>query len=217
MKISNHKTIQSGFTLIELITVVTIIALLFSLVVGGFSYADRYSKRQKTQVTIKAIRSGLENYNQEFGGYPIVSKKAEAISVQIAKKSYLAGGAKCLYQAMSGDGLDAITESGPSSDGELDNTEAKNVMLKDMPKELWAKSGSDYFMIDGFGHPIRYIKAAPTTSSTASGTPTALTINLNSYDIWSFNEDGDHPMATSLETTTSETLRAASQLWEKNW
>ncbi|MCX6855212.1 MAG: prepilin-type N-terminal cleavage/methylation domain-containing protein [Verrucomicrobia bacterium] len=211
---------QSGFTLIELITVVTIIALLFSLVVGGFTYADRYSKRQKTQVTIKAVRSGLENYSQEFGGYPATARGAEANTVQIAKKSYLAVGAKCLYQAMSGDGFDSIDMSSPGagvpqSDGELDLNEAKYVMLKDMPKELWVKNGSNFFMIDGFGHPIRYVKAAPATTGGAAATP--LTVNLSSYDIWSYNEDDKNLTATSVETTTSEKLRVASQVWEKNW
>ena len=217
MKLPIRQSSRSGFTLIELITVVSIIALLFSIVVGGFSFADKYSKRQKSEVTIKAIRSALENYNDEFGGYP--EPNNPGTSIEIAKKSYIVGGAACLYQAMSGDGYDAIKnargQSVPTSDGDLDLNEAKNVMLKDMPKELWAKNGTTYYMVDGFGHPIRYVKAA---AASTNGVPaTAITINLSSYDIWALNGDEANRTRESLETSQSAALSAASQTWTKNW
>jgi prepilin-type N-terminal cleavage/methylation domain-containing protein len=219
MKPSIRQTSRSGFTLIELITVVSIIALLFSLVVGGFSYADRYSKRQKTEVTIKAVRSALENYSQEFGGYP--DAKNPSATIQITNKSYVVGGAACLYQAMSGDGTDAINgvnSAGiPNSDGELDLNESKNVMLKDMPKELWTKSGQMYFMIDGFGHPIRYVKAVPIAPGAAAGSAQPRTINLSTYDIWALNEDTENAARDSVETSQSAVLNTASQVWTKNW
>jgi prepilin-type N-terminal cleavage/methylation domain-containing protein len=219
MKVSIRQTSRSGFTLIELITVVSIIALLFSLVVGGFSYADRYSKRQKTEVTIKAVRSALENYSQEFGGYP--DAKNPSATIQITNKSYVVGGAACLYQAMSGDGTDAINgvkSAGiPNSDGELDLNESKNVMLKDMPKELWTKSGQIYFMIDGFGHPIRYVKAAPIAQGTAGSSAQPRTINLSTYDIWALNEDTENAARDSVEISQSAVLNTASQVWTKNW
>ena len=106
MKPHLSKVRRDAFTLIELITVVTIIALLFSLVVGGFTFADRFSKRSKTEVTIKAVRSGLERYQEDFGGYP-APLNVDSTS-EIAKKIYIVGGAACLYQAMSGDGFDQI-------------------------------------------------------------------------------------------------------------
>jgi prepilin-type N-terminal cleavage/methylation domain-containing protein len=220
MKLSIRSSSRSGFTLIELITVVSIIALLFSLVVGGFTYADRYSKRQKTEVSIKAIRSALENYSQEFGGYP--DAKDPTATIQITNKSYVVGGAACLYQAMSGDGTDAINGVRslgiPNSDGELDVNESKNVMLKDMPKELWTKSGQIYFMIDGFGHPIRYVKAAPVAAQGGSGgAAQPRTINLSTYDIWALNEDTENASRDSVEVTQSAVLNTASQVWTKNW
>lgn len=217
---AKYKTLKRGaFTLIELITVITIIALLFSLVVGGFTYADRYSKRSKTEVTIKAVRSGLENYKEEFGSYP--RPKSEDVTVEIANKLYIVGGAACLYQALSGDGFDQIsgaTGQGTSnSDGNLDDYENKNVMLKDMPRELWATSGSYYFIIDGFGHPIRYIKAAATVSQTPGGTPPQrTTVNVGTYDIWSYSEDEDNLTATSLESVQGS-IQQASRKWIKNW
>ena len=219
MKSHLPKARRDAFTLIELITVVTIIALLFSLVVGGFTFADRFSKRSKTEVTKKAISSGLENYSNEFGGYP--EPVSSGATTTIAKKDYIVGGAACLYQAMSGDGFnqikDATGKGGPASDGNLDDFEAKNVMLKDMPKELWAKTDSFYYIIDGFGHPFRYIKAAPTQGATPSQPPpAATTINRGTYDIWSYAEDEKNLKASSLESLTGS-VQTASRKWIKNW
>jgi prepilin-type N-terminal cleavage/methylation domain-containing protein len=217
MKASLRRSRRDAFTLVELITVVTIIALLFSLVVGGFSYADKFSKRSKTEVTIKAVRSALENYKEAFGSYP--DPQNAATSVEIGKKSYTAGAAACLYQALSGDGFDQILgatgQGTPESDGNLDDFEAKNVMLKDMPKELWANNGGLYYIIDGFGHPIQYIKALPRTSATGAP-PEPNTINMD-YDIWSFAEDEENLTARSLDTMQGGPVRQASLKWIKNW
>ncbi len=225
MKSHLPKARRDAFTLIELITVVTIIALLFSLVVGGFTFADRFSKRSKTEVTKKAISSGLENYSNEFGGYP--EPVSSGATTAIAKKVYIVGGATCLYQAMSGDGANMIGVRGSKgilkplgttpSDGNLDDSEAKNVMLKDMPKELWAKTDSFYYIIDGFGHPFRYIKSAPTQGATPSlPPPAATTINRGTYDIWSYAEDEKNLTANSLQSLTGS-VQTASRKWIKNW
>ena len=94
-------------------------------------------------------------------------------TIEIAQKVYIVGGGACLYQAMSGDGTDQIdgaTGAGvPESDGNLDDNEAKNVKLADMPKELWANTGGFYYIMDGFGHPLRYVKSAATHKARQSG------------------------------------------------
>jgi prepilin-type N-terminal cleavage/methylation domain-containing protein len=208
---------DAAFTLIELVTVVTIIALLFALVVGGFSFADKYSKRSKSEVTIKAVRSALENYKETFGGYP--DPQTPAATANIGKKSYTAGEAACLYQALSGDGFDMIKgargRGTPSSDGNLDEFEAKNVMLKDMPKEIFSNTDGLYYIIDGFGHPIRYIRALPRV--VVAGTPPQpVTINAD-YDIWSYADDDTNIQSTSLQTIDGGTLAQDSRKWIKNW
>lgn len=215
MKTTLHQSRRQAFTLIELITVVTIIALLFSLVVGGFTYADRFSKRSKTEVTIKAVRSALENYKEEFGGYPAALDPETP--VEIAKKSYIAGSAACLYQALSGDGFNQIQGAkgmgAPESDGNLDDFETKNVMLKDMPSELWINNGGLYYIIDGFGHPIQYTKAVSTVASTPGGAPPEpVTMNKSTYDIWSYAEDEENLTMKSIDSTP-----AVSAKWIKNW
>lgn len=211
---------RAGFTLIELITVVSVIVILFALVVGGYTYADRSSKRSRTEVVIRAVRSGLENYKEKFGSYP---KAANGdTTVAIGDKSYIAGGGACLYQAMSGDGFDQIegaTGQGvPESDGQLDLNEAPNVMLADMPREMWTKVDTLYFMTDGFGHPLRYIRAAPLVAPTPGDPPPdPLTVNRGTYDIWSYGEDEDHLTSTGLEATSGGGTTRIDIKWIKNW
>lgn len=221
MKIQKRlRSRQDAFTLIELITVVSIIVIIFSLVVGGFTYADRSSKRSRTEVVVRAVRSGLEAYKEKFGAYPEVADPGSTIS--IADKPYIAGGAACLYQAMSGDGFDAILnatgDSSPQSDGNLDRVEAENVTLNDMPREMWTSSDGFYYLVDGFGHPLRYVKAAPSVSATpGQPPPDATTVNRGTYDIWSYGEDTENLTATSLDAAEDGPIRTASLKWIKNW
>lgn len=220
MKIPKLNSARAAFTLIELLIVVTIIALLFALTVGGFSYAQRSAARSKTAATIKAVQSALERYNTEFGEYPEPANPGDTISIR--DKTYTVAGAAMLYQAMSGDGFDAIkvevppANAGPSqSDGNIDPNESKNIMLTDMPKEVWRIQDGRYFMIDGFGNPLQYIRAAP-QNLTGAAAVTPKTINTN-YDIWSYGEDEDNTMATSLETNAGGPLKQSSEKWIKNW
>lgn len=216
-----RRTHSGGFTLVELITVVSIIVLLFALVAGAYTYADRSSKRNRTEVSIRVIRSALENYREKFGSYPQPANPSESIA--IADKSYIVGEGACLYQALSGDGFNHIEGAdglgNPDSDGQVDENEAANVTLTDLPRELWANNNSStYFMVDGFGHPIRYIKAAPTQSPTpGQPPPQATTINLSTYDIWSYGEDDENITASGIDTQSNTTLARDSSKWIKNW
>ncbi len=221
MKTPKLNSARAAFTLIELLIVVTIIALLFALTIGGFSYAQRSAARSKTAATIKAVQSALERYNTEFGEYPEPQTPDDTISIR--DKTYVVGGAAMLYQALSGDGTDAIKFEAPTSanagppqsDGNIDPNEAKNIMLTDMPKEVWRIQDNRYFMIDGFGNPLRYIRAAP-LNITGGAAVSPKTINAN-YDLWSYGEDEENTMATSLETNAGGPLKQASEKWIKNW
>lgn len=221
MKIHALRRSRAGFTLVELITVVSVIVLLFALVAGAYTYADKSSKRNRTEVSIRVIRSALENYREKFGAYPTPANATEQVA--IADKSYIAGGAACLYQALSGDGFNQIQGAeglgNPSSDGQVDANEAANVTLTDMPRELYTHNNSSlYYMVDGFGHPIRYIKAAPTQSPVpGQPPPKATTINLTTYDIWSYGEDTKHITSTGIDTQNDTTLARESAKWIKNW
>lgn len=220
MKIQKRPVRRNAFTLIELITVVSVIVILFALVAGGYTYADHFSKRSRTEIAIKAVRSGLETYKEKFGSYPQPANPDT--SVAIAKKSYIAGGGACLYQALSGDGFDQIKgatgQGQPTSDGNLDDSETASLVMVDMPREIWVKADGLYFMADGFGHPLRYIKAAPTVAATPGQQPPApTTINIGTYDVWSYADDTTNLTATSLQAAGSDSGNRLDTKWIKNW
>lgn len=215
MKSHFRKTARAGFTVVELLVVITIIALLFALTVGGFTYAQNSAARSRTTVAMNAMKSALERYRNEFGEYPAPQNPADTIDVQ--GKTYEVGGATMLYQALSGDGYDNIviaqapSSAGQSnSNGSLEEEESKNVMLTDMPKEMYINQNGRYFMADGFGRPFQYVKAAGTGES-------PVTVNTSSYDIWSYGEDTENTGARSIETLTPGPIKDASLKWVKNW
>jgi prepilin-type N-terminal cleavage/methylation domain-containing protein len=216
MKSQLRKTTRSGFTVVELLIVITIIALLFALTVGGFTYAQRAAAGSRTTVAMNAMKSALERYRNEFGEYPEPQNPGDSIA--IVDKTYEVGAAAMLYQALSGDGYDniLIAQGAPSSgqansNGSLEAEESKNVMLTDMPKEMWIERDGRYFMADGFGKPFQYVKAEP-----ATGNEAVKTIN-STYDIWSYGEDDVNITARSVDTLTPGPVKDASQKWIKNW
>ncbi|MFO1483690.1 MAG: prepilin-type N-terminal cleavage/methylation domain-containing protein [Verrucomicrobiaceae bacterium] len=195
-----------GFTLLELIVVIAIIALLAVLVIrsGG---EPTGSKRRVTATTMDAIRSGLERYYTEFGEYPEPVNPDETIEI-MPGKVYRVGGAKCLYQALRGDGFDAIKQDQgkgpPQSDGQIGADEISFAIIKEMPEGAWRKMGAHYFLVDAFGRPFQYIKADTEKKNTINST----------YDLWSFADDDKHTLARSKDTESKPGLDAK---WIKNW
>jgi prepilin-type N-terminal cleavage/methylation domain-containing protein len=59
-----------AFTLVELLVVISILAILMGIGVGAFSYANRRIADTRTRTLIKQIEVAMESYKQEFGYYP---------------------------------------------------------------------------------------------------------------------------------------------------
>jgi len=128
-----------------------------------------------------------------------------------------------LYQALSGDGYNQIKltqqpKGKGESDGNIDDDEAPNVKFTDMPKAIWTNQDERYYMVDAFGHPYQYTKAAsvnPTNPSDPGNV--AVTVNNATYDLWSYGADDENTTARSLDSVSSETIKQASLKWIKNW
>ncbi len=194
---------RGGFTLIELLVVIAIIALLASLTIGAFNYATKAAARNRTSATQHAIMGGLEKYFTEFGEFPMPA--APDGTAQFNNATYKAGGAEMLYQAMSGDGTSAIqlaTGGGRGSDGIIDDEEAKNMMMPDMPKEMWIQLGGRFYVIDGFRKPFQYTKG---------GLPNAIN---PTYDLWSYGDDEQNIQEDSLSAKSDPQV---SSKWITNW
>jgi len=207
----------AGFTLMELMVVIAIMALLASLTLMAFRHAQTTAMRNRTTTFLHSIMSGLENYHSEFGEYPRPKKAAQ--TSQFSQKTYNVGGALMLYQAMSGDGdteIDIASGSLGVSTGRLTDKQISHVMLKEMPNEMWKLDTTGFLLVDGFGHPFQY--AAPDPLAKARYGATAMALNTDTvnttYDLWSFGEDDQNTSQISLEARKNEFLSAK---WIKNW
>lgn len=224
-----------AFTLVEMLIVVTIIALLAALTLGGYTYAMRSSKRRLTSGSQEAIILALERYNTEFGEYPQPVGSNQMVQFPPGIAVYDTSGAACLYQALTGDGFDQIygvtadssassgggSSSSGSSDGKVEGpSEIKNKMFVEIPQTIFTRKGSSYILVDGFGHPFQYIKSLipangsnSSSSSSSNNSSTANTINAT-YDLWSYSEDETNTTKKSIDTLANT---AISKKWIKNW
>jgi general secretion pathway protein G len=80
---------RSGFTLLELLAVMTIIGVLAGLIIGASKYAYQKSRRSSAAARIAALETALEDFKADNGYYP----------TQAAVPS---GSTTILYQALNG-------------------------------------------------------------------------------------------------------------------
>ena len=65
-----ERTRKKGFTIVELLTVMGVIAVLIGLMVPALGLVKDYSKRIQQKAQFHGIDMGLEMYKTEFGSYP---------------------------------------------------------------------------------------------------------------------------------------------------
>ena len=205
-----------GFTLIELMVVVTIIVLLAGMTVAITTAVQNKARRAKTSALIKAMDAGLERYRTDNGDYPRPASEDE--TGEVNGMSTKTGPAKALYQALSGDGDDAIEGGSTGSDGETDEDEIgywediinplgggeegeetePNQIRKGVPVE-YVNGG--YLLTDPWKHPWQYMMFDPEESDEYSQNTRNMT-----YDLWSFGQD-----------TTAGKDPELEGLWITNW
>jgi prepilin-type N-terminal cleavage/methylation domain-containing protein len=68
---SNQYRADTGFTLLELLVVITIILILAGITVGGLKYVTAKQNNEKCKADIKLLETGLEAYKMDYGVYPL--------------------------------------------------------------------------------------------------------------------------------------------------
>ncbi len=90
---------KAGFTIVELLTVMSIIVILIGLLVPALNMAKQYAKKLKQMAMFHSIDAALELFNNEFDGYP----PSGAMDSATPQEHYC--GAMKLCEAMMGQDL----------------------------------------------------------------------------------------------------------------
>lgn len=115
---------KKGFTIVELLTVMGVIAVLIGLLVPALGLVRDYSKRIQQKAQFHGIDVGLEMYKTEFGSYPRSDDNSLLVPAPADPTAYC--GANKLAEAMVG--LDLIGFH-PSSDFRSDG---RNIVVDDL-------------------------------------------------------------------------------------
>jgi len=214
-----------GFTLLELLIVITIIGVLAALTLGAFRFAQESAARNRTISAHATIRVGLEQYKEKWGEYPEPAAPGEQES--FTGHTLNVGAAHMLYQALTGDGNSAIRlQTTPvgglgESDGEVKPEEKENALgSTQLPKSMLSPPNAPVgsvmprLLVDGWNRPFQYIKAAPVDP--ANPAAIAKTTINTTYDLWSFGPMTNINMMAgdTLDERRDPTLTAS---WIKNW
>ncbi len=70
MRILSDRRRAPGFTLVELLTVVGILAVLMALVMGAARGIRQHAARKETLATFKSLEAGLSKYYDDWGKFP---------------------------------------------------------------------------------------------------------------------------------------------------
>ncbi len=172
-----------GFSLVELLVVVTIIAILSGLVIGVTGFVQRKAAVDRATTQLNLFGLKIEEYRTDVGG--ILPEEEDKTGIII-------------YRMLYGDGVGSDGIAGTADDGALDGRpdEGFSPYVADLDpntnKQNWIdKKGRDYpvEVVDPWGNAIRYRRLP--------GDP-SMENPSNSFDLWSLGPDGKNNTADDI-------------------
>jgi type II secretory pathway pseudopilin PulG len=131
MKIDTNKAKEGGFTIVELLTVMGIIAILIGLLVPALAMVKDYAKQVQQAAQFHSIEVGLDLFKAEFGAYPPSNDNSLAPVHPIDATPYC--GANKLAEAMVGlDFLGFHPNSDYRASGKADIVNRAGAPVKDV-------------------------------------------------------------------------------------
>jgi type II secretory pathway pseudopilin PulG len=201
--------------------VIAIIAMLAALGFAGLRFAQNKSREKETVNLIADIGKSIEEYRQERGNYPRPANPEEETSID--SKSYGVGGAKMLYQVLSGDGTDAIKGGAKLPTGTQKSAEdpkepgvgkiymdtviaptQQQIKDKKHVKLVESSGESSYFVVDPWRHPLQY--QVPEKDKNGLVSDSVKMHSSSNFELWSYG---------SLKTP--EDSPEAQKEWITNW
>jgi prepilin-type N-terminal cleavage/methylation domain-containing protein len=160
------RTLSSGFTLVELLVVITIIGILAGLVLGVAGNIQKKAAESRARVEIAAIETALERYRIDNGDFP----DAQAASFASGDSKYSAGNPSNYQTA----GRTLFTGLAGRTTFSQTSTNTQYIAFKE--SQIGDPTGSSY-IVDPYGYAYGYVYDA-------DGDPRSL-FNRVEPDIWS--------------------------------
>ena len=176
-----------GFTLVELLTVVTIIVILSGMVVGVSAFVQRKAAVDRAKAQLATFNLKIIEYKNDAGGFlpPTSEEDVEARSGII------------IYKMLYGDRIGADGIAGTADDGALDGRpdEGAVVYLADLDpnnnnQNLINERGGEVpvELVDPWGNPWRF--------RNQKGDPNQ---ENPDFDLWSLGPDGKNGTADDIK------------------
>ena len=203
-----------AFTLIEMLTVMAVIAILASLVVSVNAYAHKKAALLRAEGEIKTMSAACENYKGDFGAYPrdkeggdsdLLNPRSEGDpTASKYRKACLV-----LYKALSGD-------------TEANGKGKEKPYFEFRPDQLHKLASGDIdYIKDPFGNSYGYSTAAAAAEEKyreelkkdpAAARPKGANLKGFSptFDLWSTG-------GVITKATDAATLNSENKRWVKNW
>ena len=202
---------RSAFTLIEMITVITVIAILTGIVLSIAGMVQNKGYRAKAEAEIKALSAACEAYKADNGGYPQDAETDKLDARTATAPATYQTACLALYKALSGDiDLDGKTSK---TEAETGKTYVTDFFKPNRFNSSFKTSGKVAFLVDPFSNSYGYstagLKAEQdfrtqlATNEKATRSDTAKGFN-STFDLWS----------TAGASGSSDNDKAK---WLKNW
>jgi prepilin-type N-terminal cleavage/methylation domain-containing protein len=222
-----------GFTLIEMLTVMVVIAILAALILNIHSFVNAKASSSRAQGEIQAMSAACENYKADNGSYPRLTSTTEGVMssavpssqgtppinpmsnfdpVQVDAKVYQAS-SLFLYEQLSGDvnadGLHQSTEAAPYMNFRPDNL-----------GKLTPTATQISYLQDPYGNSYGYSTAAAADEDAYQQAiqvnPSATRVTTHgfnsTFDLWSTGGKNTKPASSSAADQNAVWGR-----WIKNW
>ncbi|SEH72717.1 prepilin-type N-terminal cleavage/methylation domain-containing protein [Akkermansia glycaniphila] len=175
MTYHRHIRLHRGFTLIEILIVIAIIAILMTIGMFAFNAIKEKKRAETVKVTISALSTALDQYRSDNSCYP-VGDGSETSSTKLYE---------ALYRDEDGDGR---PDMNPEGQGRLKPYWDKLKPGSSDPESVNVKRRNGrYVILDPWGTPYRYRLGSGQNAVDADGNR-GNGINAD-FDIWSLGPD----------------------------
>ncbi|MCP5541509.1 MAG: prepilin-type N-terminal cleavage/methylation domain-containing protein [Akkermansiaceae bacterium] len=182
--------VRAGFTLLELLIVISVVAVLASIVIASLPGIMANIKRKSIRQFVAELEAGLEDYKQDNAIYPLNPEGGGASGSSKVDDGVAVQGAVILYKHLSGDfdmdGQGTVDDDMTIYVERLDNWSNRERNGRKPGQERSAPFQGGYAVVDPLGGPVRYVAFPPNMKNKPTRNPT--------YDMWSVaGADAEHP------------------------